>query len=62
MSELIVPDPLVHEIVSSLFVWSKEQNAAMGVLIDAFARKGMKGGLNGNEPLVNTKTLKKSMS
>lgn len=52
MSELIVPDPLVHEIVSSLFVWSKEQNAAMGVLIDAFARKGMKGGLNGNEPLV----------
>ena len=52
MSELIVPDPLVHEIVSSLFVWSKEQNAAMGVLIDAFARKGMKGGLNGNEPMV----------
>ena len=42
----------MHEIVSSLFVWSKEQNAAMGVLIDAFARKGMKGGLNGNEPLV----------
>ena len=52
MSEMIVPDPLVHEIVSSLFVWSKEQNAAVGVLIDAFARKGMKGGLNGNEPLV----------
>ena len=24
----------------------------MGVLIDAFARKGMKGGLNGNEPMV----------
>ena len=52
MSELIVPDPLVHEIVSSIFVWSKEQKAAMGVLIDAFARKGMKGGLNGNEPMV----------
>ena len=52
MSELIVPDPLVHEIVSSLFEWSKEQNAAMGILIDAFAMKGMKGGLNGNEPLV----------
>ena len=52
MSELIVPDPLVHDIVSSLFVWSKEQKAAMGVLIDAFARKGMKGGLNGQEPVV----------
>ena len=52
MSEMIVPDPLVHEIVGSLFEWSREQKAAVGVLIDAFARKGMKGGLNGNEPLV----------
>ncbi len=52
MSELIVPDPLVHEIVSEIFAWSKKEKAAMGVLIDAFARKGMKGGLNGNEPLV----------
>ena len=52
MSEMIVPDPLVNEIVSSLFEWSREQKAAVGVLIDAFARKGMKGGLNGNEPLV----------
>ena len=52
MSELIVPDPLVHEIVNELFTWSKNEKAAMGVLIDAFARKGMKGGLNGNEPLV----------
>ena len=43
MSELIVPDPLVHEIVSSLFVWSKEQNAAMGVLIDAFCKKRHEG-------------------
>ena len=47
MSELIVPDPLVHEIVNELFTWSKNEKAAMGVLIDAFARKGMKGGLNG---------------
>lgn len=52
MSELIVPDPLVHEIVSALFAWSKNEKAAMGVLIDAFARKGMKGGLNGSEPMV----------
>jgi len=52
MSELVVPDLLVHEIVSSLFVWSKEQKASMGVIIDAFARKGMKGNLNGQEPLV----------
>ena len=52
MSELIVPDPLVHEIVSELFTWSKNEKAAMGVLIDAFARKGMNGGLNGSEPLV----------
>jgi uncharacterized protein len=52
MSELIVPDPLVHEIVSEIFSWSKNEKAAMGVLIDAFARKGMKGGLQGNEPMV----------
>lgn len=52
MSELIVPEPLVNEIVSELFRWSKDVKAAMGVLIDAFAMKGMKGGLNGNEPLV----------
>ena len=52
MSELIVPDPLVHEIVNELFTWSKNEKATMGVLIDAFARKGMNGGLNGNEPLV----------
>lgn len=51
MSELIVPDPLVHEIVSELFAWSKNEKAAMGVLIDAFARKGMKGGLP-TEPMV----------
>ncbi|MDP6870498.1 MAG: PAC2 family protein [Candidatus Poseidoniaceae archaeon] len=52
MSELVVPDPLVHEIVSELFNWSKNAQASKGVLIDAFARKGMKGGLNGQEPLV----------
>ncbi len=52
MSELIVPEPLVNDIVSELFTWSKDSKAAMGVLIDAFAMKGMKGGLNGEEPLV----------
>ena len=53
MSELIVPEPLIHDIVNSLFVWSKEQKASVGVLIDAFPKKGMKGNLNGQEPVVD---------
>ena len=52
MSELIVPEPLVNDIVNELFTWSKDAKAAMAVLVDAFAMKGMKGGLNGEEPLV----------
>ena len=52
MSELVVPEPLVHDIVTALFDWSKESGTRKGVLIDAFARKGMKGGLNGQEPVV----------
>jgi len=42
MSELVVPEPLVHDIVTALFDWSKESGT----------RKGMKGGLNGQEPVV----------
>ena len=53
MSELMVPDPLVHDIVTSMFDWSKNAKTSKGVLIDAFARKGMKGGLNGQEPMVD---------
>ena len=52
MSELVVPEPLVNEIVAELFSWSKDVKAAMGVLVDAFPMKGMKGGLGGDEPLV----------
>ncbi len=51
-SELVVPEPLVNDIVTELFTWSKDSNAAMGVLVDAFARKGMKGSLSGQEPVV----------
>ena len=53
MSELMVPEPLVHDIVTSMFEWSKNAKTSKGVLIDAFARKGMKGGLNGQEPMVD---------
>ena len=52
MSELIVPDALVHDIVETIFEWSKSAGIGAGILLDAFAMKGMKGGLNGNEPMV----------
>jgi uncharacterized protein len=52
MSELIVPEPLVHGIVDALFNWSKSADLAAGVLIDAFAKQGMKSTMNGQEPVV----------
>lgn len=53
MSELQIPDPLVFEIVEAMFDWSKTANVGGGVLIDAFARKGVSGGPQlGNEPMV----------
>lgn len=52
MSELIVPEPLVHGIVDALFNWSKSADLAAGVLIDAFAKQGMKSSMNGQEPVV----------
>jgi len=52
MSELIVPDAIVHDIVEAMFEWSKSSGIGAGILLDAFAMKGMKGGLNGNEPMV----------
>ena len=36
-----------------MFEWSKEQNIVAGVVIDAFAKSGMKGNLNGSEPVVD---------
>jgi uncharacterized protein len=53
MSELVVPDPLVHKIVWTLFEWSKENNIQAGVLIDAFAKNGMSASLDGTEPVIN---------
>ena len=53
LSELVVPEQLVHEIVWALFEWSKEKKIKAGVVIDAFARAGMKGNLNGAEPIVD---------
>jgi uncharacterized protein len=52
MSELIIPEPLVHGIVDALFNWSKNAELAVGVLIDAFAKQGMKSSMNGQEPVV----------
>ena len=34
----------------------ERRKAAMAVLVDAFAMKGMKGGLNGGRPLVGQDT------
>jgi predicted ATP-grasp superfamily ATP-dependent carboligase len=43
---------LVHGIVDALFDWSKSADLAAGVLIDAFAKQGMKSSMNGQEPVV----------
>jgi uncharacterized protein len=53
MSELVVPEQLVHEIVWKLFEWSKEKEIKAGVVIDAFAKTGMKANLNGSEPTID---------
>ena len=52
MSELVVPDPLVQQMVWALLDWSKENNIAAGVLIDAFAKEGMNANLDGTEPII----------
>ncbi|MCH1461109.1 MAG: PAC2 family protein [Candidatus Poseidonia sp.] len=52
MSELVIPEPLINDIVWAMFEWSKENNIVAGVVIDAFAKEGMKGSLNGSEPTV----------
>lgn len=54
MSELQVPDNLTFDIVEALFEWSKTSKVAAGVLVDAFAKKGLSGGPNSDtEPMVD---------
>jgi uncharacterized protein len=54
MSELQVPDNLTFDIVEALFEWSKTSKVAAGVLVDAFAKKGLSGGPNSDtEPVVD---------
>ncbi|MBT6644392.1 MAG: proteasome assembly chaperone family protein [Euryarchaeota archaeon] len=53
MSELHIPDKLVFQLVNSLFAWSESERIKAGLIIDAFARKGVAGGQKlGNEPMV----------
>ena len=52
MSELVIPEPLINDIVWAMFEWSRENNIVAGVVIDAFAKEGMKGSLNGSEPSI----------
>ena len=49
---MVVPESLVHKIVWSLFEWSKEHKVLAGVVVDAFAKAGMKGGMEGVDPVV----------
>jgi len=52
MSEMVVPEPMVHKIVWALFEWSKEHQVLAGIVIDAFAKAGMKSNMDGVEPVV----------
>jgi uncharacterized protein len=52
MSEMVVPETLVHKIVWALFEWSKEHKVLAGVVVDAFAKAGMKSGMDGVDPVV----------
>jgi uncharacterized protein len=51
MSEMVVPESLVHKIVWALFEWSKEHKLLAGV-VDAFAKAGMKSSMDGVDPVV----------
>jgi len=52
MSEMVVPETLVHKIVWELFEWSKEHKVLAGVVVDAFAKAGMKSNMDGVDPMV----------
>ena len=41
MSELVIPSPLVHDIVWALYDWSKGSKIRMGILIDAFSKEDL---------------------
>lgn len=52
MSEMVVPDALVHKIVWAFFEWSKENKILAGVVVDSFAKTGLKSNMDGVEPTV----------
>ena len=50
MSELVIPSPLVHDIVWALYDWSKGSKIRMGILVDAFSKEGLTGNNGIEEP------------
>ena len=52
MSELVIPSPLVHDIVWALYDWSKGSKIRMGILVDAFSKDGLGGNSGIEEPTV----------
>ena len=52
MSELVIPSPLVHDIVWALYDWSKGSKIRMGILIDAFSKEGLSGNNGIEEPTI----------
>ena len=52
MSELVIPSPLVHDIVWALYDWSKGSKIRMGILIDAFSKEGLGGNSGIEEPTI----------
>ena len=53
MSELVIPSPLVHDIVWALYDWSKGSKIRMGILVDAFSKDGLGGNSGIEEPTVD---------
>ena len=53
MSELVIPSPLVHDIVWALYDWSKGSKIRMGILVDAFSKEGLGGNSGIEEPTVD---------
>ena len=52
VSEMKVHDSITLPIAESLLEWSKEMDFQGGILIDAFARKGLEGNSTKDEPMV----------
>ena len=57
MSELVIPSPLVHDIVWALYDWSKGSKIRMGILVDAFSKEGMSGNNGIEEPTIEYEDL-----